>query len=324
MKYATGVLFLLLTSASAPLRGQTLEQRVRQLERDVAQLRQELGIRQQGTPSAGTSAPGAATAAGAAGAATAGAATAAAAAVMPASLVGNDNVRWGFPGGSCVPLNKEFFIVCHDAQQREPEWVTYHLTRADLAGGQSERTENFRPDPELPPNDRAELNDYRNSGYDRGHMAPAADFKRSDAAMSATFFLSNMTPQRPNLNRRIWAQLEERVRNLARSHGSIWIFTGPVFLDANGQPTQPRSTIGRRVAVPTHFYKVILCEHASGAREMYAYMLPNQLAPIARPLDDFAITVRAAETASGLNFFSALPDAEQQRLETLRRTLPTP
>ena len=150
-------------------------------------------------------------------------------------------------------LVKEFFVICHDMEQEIPEWVTYHLTRENLQGT-TQRTDDFRPDPELAPGERAELVDYRNSGYDRGHMAPAADFKRSQEAMSETFLLSNMAPQRPSLNRGIWERLEREVRSLADAHGSIWVFTGALFLDGSGNPSSPVSFIGpNRVAVPTHF-----------------------------------------------------------------------
>ena len=234
---------------------------------------------------------------------------------LPAELVGNEHVKWGYPGGTCAFLVREHYVACHDGKKRIPEWVTYHLTAENLAGDVS-RTDNFRADPDLVPGERAELIDYTNSGYDRGHMAPAAAFKRSATAMSQTFLLSNMTPQRPSLNRRLWRQLEDQVRTLAQTHGSIWIFTGSLFLDARGNPAEPSSFIGSNdVAVPTHLYKVILCEHDADAIELFAFIVPNQLQPISGPPQSFLVSVDSVETVSGLDFFIALADAEEEKLE---------
>jgi endonuclease G len=164
---------------------------------------------------------------------------------------------------------------------------------------------------------RAELVDYRNSGYDRGHMAPAGDFKRSREAMSETFLLSNMTPQRPSLNRGMWERLEEQVRSLARSHGSIWVVVGTLFLDSAGQATEPETFIGpNSVAVPTHFYKAILCAHPDSTYEMFGFMMENCLNPLTGQPRDYVISVRNIEDLTGLDFFNYLPDTIEDSLES--------
>ena len=176
-----------------PLQAQTTDERVAQLERLVLELREIHDLPPTPVPE------------------------------LPVELIGNEHVQWGYPGGTCGFLIKEHYVTCHNDETLVPDWVTYHLTRENLEGDAARRN-NFRPDPELAPGQRAELVDYRHSGFDRGHMAPAAAFKRSVTAMSETFFLSNMAPQRPNLNRRLWARLEAQVRTLAETHGSIWVF----------------------------------------------------------------------------------------------------
>ncbi|HOQ45230.1 MAG TPA: DNA/RNA non-specific endonuclease [Bryobacteraceae bacterium] len=96
-------------------------------------------------------------------------------------------------------LDKKYFVVCHDPEHKIPLWVGYALTREDLAAAVANRKEGnfrFRADPELPRGRRAEPSDYSKSGYDQGHMAPAADFTRSVEAMKATFVLSNAFPRR--------------------------------------------------------------------------------------------------------------------------------
>ena len=231
-------------------------------------------------------------------------------------LSGNGNVKFGYPGGKGTLLVKDYYVILHDDVNKEPEWVTYHLTKEDLTGTAA-RTDDFRADPALPAGRRAELADYKNSGFDRGHMASAADFKRSDVAISETFLLSNMCPQRPNLNRIMWEKLEEEVRALAGAHGSIWIFSGPLYLDGSGKPAHPQKFIGPdSVAVPTHFFKVILCEHPSGTHEMFAFIMENKITPLTGAPKDYIVSVDSVESVSGLDFFSALPDSEENRLES--------
>jgi endonuclease G len=170
----------------------------------------------------------------------------------------------------------------------------------------------------LPAGQRAELKDYENSGYDRGHMAPAADFERSKNAMSTTFLLSNMVPQRPNLNRIRWKQLETVVRKLAKDRGSVWIVTGPVFAG-----NKPIKTIGPdKVAVPSHCFKVVLTVQPDGSKEMFAEVILNTNG-VKADLAHYAQTVRSVEKLTGLDFFSALPTAEQDILEKASNTLPT-
>jgi DNA/RNA endonuclease G (NUC1) len=256
MRYRRLLLPCVLLLAGAPLAAQTptLAQRVAQLEQQVQQLRQLHGLDSVQVAALDTT--------------------------TPTELRGNANVRWGYPGGHGTILVKTHFVILHDNRNKLPVWVTYYLTREDLQGTQG-RTQDFRPDPVLPAGQRSELVDYSHSGYDRGHMAPAADFTRDQAAMSETFLLSNMAPQRPNLNRRIWEQLESQVRALVQNRCNIWIVTGALYLDSLQHPTQPTSFIGPdSVAVPTHFYKVILCEHPDGVHEMFAFIMPNSLDPI--------------------------------------------
>ncbi len=247
------------------------------------------------------------------------------AAQVPTALSGNIHMRWGYPGGPCKPLIQPFFIICEDVPHRLPLWVGYHLGLSDLHGS-AKRKDNFHADVRLAAGARAENADYAGSGYDKGHMAPAADFKRSDAAMSETFLLSNMAPQRPNLNRRIWERLENSVRQLAHDHGSIWIFTGPLYLNADGTKAMaPDSFIGHdRVAVPTHFFKVVLCENADGSYQMFAFILPNQTESFTHDAAYYLETVAKVELLSGqspqdrLDFFAELPDARERPLEAAR------
>ena len=246
---------------------------------------------------------------------------------VPAELVGNEHLRWGYPGGDCAVLVNDHFITCHDNAKRIPEWVAYHLTAENLTG-ETERSDDFRTNPNLPEGSRSELSDYLNSGYDRGHMAPAAAFKRSDSAMSQTFLLSNMAPQTPSLNRQMWRMLEDDVRELASGMGRIWVFTGSLFLGADGSPPRDTTFIGAsRVAVPTHFYKVILADAATsaaltayaapseGSPEAFAFVMANQNEPLVGEPEHYMVSVDLVEALSGLNFFSALSETVEEELE---------
>lgn len=265
---------------------ETLEQRVERLEREVAELRARLGLVDSISDRP-----------------------------IPQELVGNENIKFGFPSGVGTLLVKRDYVILHNDDNKVPAWVTYHLTRENLQGT-ARRTNNFRPDTSLASGRRAELVDYRNSGYDRGHMAPAGDFKRSAEAMSESFVLSNMAPQWPTLNRGIWELLESQVRSLCTNHGSIWIFTGPLYLNNGGHRAQPATHIGpNRVAVPTHFFKAILCEHSNGQYELFSFIMQNKGTPPVGQPRDYLVSVDSVETVSGFDFFNLLPDSVEARLE---------
>ncbi len=230
----------------------------------------------------------------------------------------SNSPNWRFLSQNCPGqlLNKQFFIICHNENWKISYWVGYYLSKENLRGD-TRRTNDFRPDPELETGKRAELTDYRNSGYDRGHMAPAAAFKRSRQAMSTTFSLSNMAPQTSSLNQRIWRLLEEDVRNLANDFGEIWVFTGNLFLDANENSTEPSTFIGsNRVAVPSHCFKAILLRTTQGNWNMYGFIMPNQRGSIPGEVEDYLEAIDEIEAKSGIDFFAEMPDLVENRLES--------
>ena len=235
-------------------------------------------------------------------------------ALVASSGRGEDNLKFGQPACPGRILNKEVFVICHNSQTKIPDWVGYALTSEDL-DGPARRTNNFRPDPELSAGERAELADYRGSGYDRGHMAPAADFVRSREAMSSSFLLSNMAPQTSGLNSGRWAQLESAVRKRA-SQCDMWIFTGPIFIGGD-----PIDELGANsVAVPTHFFKVVLCINTDESKEMFASVMPN-IRRLQTGIDTYATSVDNVEELTTLDFFGTLPVSEQEILESQENLL---
>ncbi|PWB76075.1 DNA/RNA endonuclease [candidate division GN15 bacterium] len=226
------------------------------------------------------------------------------------------NLIFGIVSPKGTILDKRYFTINHNDEWKEPYWVAYHLSANDLQGT-STRADDFRPDPQLPAGSRSELADYRGSGYDRGHNAPAADFKRSDEAMSTSFLLSNMSPQTPQLNRRIWERLESQVRQMVNAAGEAWIVTGNLFLTADSQKTTPKSKIGPdSVAVPTHCFKAILSKHQDGSYRMYAFLLPNLPEAIPGEPVNYILAVDRLEAITGYDFFPDLAGEVEAELES--------
>lgn len=170
--------------------------------------------------------------------------------------------------------------------------------------GQSERGNNFRPDPSVP-SGSAQLSDYNKSGYVRGHLCPAGDMTFNSEAMSETFYLSNMSPQVPAFNRGIWKSLETLVREWAEEDDSIFIVTRGILSESKG-------SIGiNRVTVPSRYYKVIY--DLTGEKKMIAFILPNEKG--VKQLSEFMVTVDSVQKITGIDFFPCLPDTLRNRLE---------
>lgn len=207
---------------------------------------------------------------------------------------------------------KKVEIITHTAytlgyveKYEQPAWVAYKLT-SKMTSGTNKREDNFRPDPEVGTGS-AIPEDYRGSGYDRGHLAPVADFKQSARWMDETFFMSNMSPQENAFNTGIWSDLESKVRTWARAYKKLYVVTGPFLRD--GLPT-----IGRRnrVAVPEKYYKV-LYDITEPEIKAIGFILKNEGSH--QPLESFAVSVDEVERQTGLDFYPLLPDALETRIE---------
>lgn len=160
------------------------------------------------------------------------------------------------------------FAILHSGRSKTPVFVVERLTREQLAdAGDEVRTNRFFADARLPSAERAQLEDYSGSGYDRGHMAPAADMPTPEA-MAQSFSLANMVPQAPTNNRSSWAGIERATRDYAlRAAGPVYVFSGPFH--ANATP----ATIGPgRVWVPTHLFKLVYDPKANRA---WAHWIEN-------------------------------------------------
>jgi endonuclease G len=218
-----------------------------------------------------------------------------------------EHVKYGAPSTQPALLCRLAYVLSHNSAHKVPDWVGYHLTREHILAGNVPRSDDFRPDVDLEPGERSELKDYKGSGFDRGHMAPADVMKWSERAMSESFLLSNMAPQvGAGFNSGIWKSLEGKVQKWALARGELYVVTGPIH------DSGTLGTIGaNKVTVPGHFYMVIFDPVRV---EAIAFILPNKKNPGSQ-LPTFIVSVDTVETKTGLDFLAELEDSVEQLIE---------
>ncbi|MGQ0505768.1 MAG: DNA/RNA non-specific endonuclease [Myxococcaceae bacterium] len=243
------------------------------------------------------------------------------------------------PGGEAsgaTTLLKDYMRVRAFDEYRVPQYVSYELSSDDLAlvaaaeaGGRApalERHGNFRADQTS--EFSARPSDYLRSGFAQGHLRPARDSANAES-MRESFVQTNMSPQRGGLNSEAWLLLEEATRQVVGANlGDATIFTGNLFLNRNGNPTDPRHYIGEnRVAVPTHLWKAVLLTDKDGNKHAYAYLVPNK-DPGTRNRDEMAeflkkarVSIDDLETLTGLDLYTSLPDDVETTLESAASAL---
>ena len=223
------------------------------------------------------------------------------------------HLRLGKPQ-AVYDIYREGYALALDARLKVPLWVQYELTREERTGPAT-RSDDFRADTSVPLIARAQLPDYARSGYDRGHMAPANDMKRSDEVMSESFYLSNMAPQIGiGFNRHIWKDLEMAANGWVDQRGTLTIITGPIFAAANGEVKY--KVIGEdMVAVPTHFYKIIVDANNSDDIKALAFKLPNQKLS-GEDYAKYLCSIDEIEKLTSLDFLSELPDSVEESIES--------
>lgn len=187
--------------------------------------------------------------------------------------------------------------------------MAYELTASEV-NGSYDRTDNFRRDPKVDKGS-ASLSDYKGSGYDRGHLAPAGDMSFSYKAMSQSFYLSNMSPMEASFNRGIWRQLESQVRDWARNNGSVYVVTGGILDDSY------RDIGYNDVTVPNHYYKVVF-DYEKPERKAIAFILPNKKGT--KSLEEYAVSIDKVEERTGIDFFHQMPEHIENKLEASAST----
>jgi len=198
------------------------------------------------------------------------------------------------------------YTVSFNTKHNIPNWVAYDLTSEEVAGV-TPRAKHFEPDPQIigcPTTD-----EYKNSGYDRGHMAPAGDMKWSEQAMNESFYLSNICPQNHNLNGGDWKALEEHLRTMATQYEKVYIACGPIV------SAKPK-TIGtsNQIAVPDAFFKAVLRKKGESWSAI-GFMMPNVAGH--KSLSKYAMSIDEIEIITDMDFFVALPDSIEEKIESV-------
>lgn len=187
---------------------------------------------------------------------------------------------------------------CFNYSEKEEQslWVCYMLTKADLQGT-AKRTNIFREDT-LIETGSAISSDYRKSGYDRGHMKPAANNKDSQKEMNASFLMTNISPQHPSVNRITWKAIEDYERSLLKTYDSLFVVTGVIFRTGHKR-------IGKNeVGVPRHFYKCIVAKKDTSYYGV-AFLVPNKKAK--KDIWVYSETIKSVQRKAGLNFYYLFP-----------------
>jgi endonuclease G len=193
----------------------------------------------------------------------------------------------------------EAFAVLHSGVSRTPLWSAEYLTRASLrAAREVQREDNFHAEASLPQEDQAQLSDYAHSGFDRGHMSPAADMPTVQAKIES-FSLANIVPQNRKNNQLLWAAIESATRHIVQQRGELYVITGPLF---EGEQI---NRINDRVFIPTHIFKAV---YDPQAKEAAAWLAPNVEGNAYQ-----VMSVAELEKRLHINLFPALPDSVKSR-----------
>ena len=193
----------------------------------------------------------------------------------------------------------EAFAVMHSGVSRTPLWSAEYLTRASLrAAREVQREDNFHAEASLPQEDQAQLSDYAHSGFDRGHMSPAADMPTVQAQIES-FSLANIVPQNRQNNQLLWAAIESATRHIVQQRGELYVITGPLF---EGEQI---NRINNRVFIPTHIFKAV---YDPQTKEAAAWLAPNVEGNAYQ-----VVSVAELEKRLHINLFPALPDSVKSR-----------
>lgn len=202
-------------------------------------------------------------------------------------------------------VNHDYFSLSYNEKFEQAEWVAYELKKKYILNKHFQRPF-FIEDPKVTTRS-ADWKNYKNSGYDKGHLCPAGDMSFDENAYNDTFYTSNISPQKHKFNDGVWNRLEQKVRYWAVKYDGLYVITGGV-LESSLQ------TIGKeKVSVPTYFYKVLLSK-SDGKIKLIAFLIPNEASE--KPLYDFVVSVDQIEKMTGIDFFPKLDDKIEEKLES--------
>ncbi|WP_136668559.1 DNA/RNA non-specific endonuclease [Flavobacterium sp. H122] len=203
-----------------------------------------------------------------------------------------------------VIVRHKFYTLSYSEKHEQAEWVAYELKKSDVVYTNFRRPF-FISDPAVKTGSAGWKN-YIRSGYDRGHLCPAADRKFSKEAFNETFYTSNISPQKNDFNGGVWSRLEQKTRYWAKKYDGLYVVTGAVL-------TGDLKSIGKEgVSVPEYFYKILL-DNNNGNYKAVGFLVPHKESNM--PLYKFVVPIDKIEKLTGINFFPKLPDAVENRIE---------
>ena len=221
-------------------------------------------------------------------------------------------------------ISRYQYALAYNNGRGTARWVSWHLN-ADWLGNVP-RCDCFLPDTDLPAGFfQAITYDYSGTGFDRGHLCPSGDRDLTDADNAATFLLSNIMPQAPQLNQGIWVELEDYARTLVDDGNELYIVSGGYGSGGTGSLGGTTTTIANgAITVPAHFWKVLLIlpnddgddiPRITPDTRLIAVDMPNTQAASAFPWGSYRTSVDAIEASTGLDLFDRIPTAVQNDLE---------
>ncbi|MBL4745005.1 MAG: DNA/RNA non-specific endonuclease [Flavobacteriaceae bacterium] len=201
-------------------------------------------------------------------------------------------------------VKHDYYTLSYSEKHEQAEWVAYELTKNQISSSHHERPY-FSNDTKVKTKSAAWWN-YKKSGYDKGHLCPAADRKFSKKAYDGTFLTSNVSPQKHDFNAGVWNRLEQKTRYWAKKYDKLYVITGGVLKD-------DLKTIGdEKVSIPTHFYKILL-DYTQPEVKAIAFLIPHKESK--KPLYEFVVSIDMIELVTGIDFFPGLPKDLEKRLE---------
>jgi len=239
---------------------------------------------------------------------------------QPVSEATDPNLALGNPSGAATDTNnfllsKPQYTLSYNRRTGTPNWVSWRTSAANL--GSESRSNRFHPDDTLPADSQISPSDYKGSGYDRGHMCPSGDRTASPEDNDATFAMSNMVPQTPSLNRHVWADFENYVRDVVRSGNEVYQVSGPAG--------NAGTIAGGRVVIPQGCWKMVVVlpasdgttRHIDAQTRVIAIAIPNTTDPALETADwrSYRTTPLKIERATHLDLFSNLSPQLKSALE---------
>ncbi|MCR8921917.1 DNA/RNA non-specific endonuclease [Dasania sp. GY-MA-18] len=231
--------------------------------------------------------------------------------------------RYGCPAADQIIINRNY-VVGYSYYFRQAKWALEIVDPDKKVMSTIERLNNFRPDYRIPKRFRADLSDYTGSGYDRGHLVASANQNDTHIQNSETFLLSNMSPQKKELNRQIWRELESAVRKLDAKSSVLetYVICGPIFDFTHSiQFIGENDKNGIKVPIPSHFFKCVLTEENSGRLKMWAFEMPNK--KLTGSIGNYRVSTAHIEQRAGItlwdNLLGQFIDKEKNKVRAMWR-----